>query len=154
MKPDLQDLVHLSRNPLWRPKTARFKRLFLLILGIYALWLRLRNHPKLTNFVKCLDIVFKTISEPYITIFELRSLLIDYVERLNRVHSLDKWCRVFEDTMPFCVRNYEPRRLCHLARCQVRENLCKSKITLPAALDEMDIPKKIKDFLLCKPSEV
>lgn len=148
-------LVRLRENPLWRPETISFKRLFLLILGIYALSLSLQNEPEFDNFVKCLDIFLKTISEPYLTVIEIRSLLIIQFRRRGKEYLLDELCEVFKNAVPFCTRNFEPRRLCHLARCQVRQNLCNSgsSSTLPAVLDQMKMPKQVKEFLLCEPSE-
>lgn len=153
-------LIRLFADPSSILEGMRFKRLFLVVLAINVVSSKLEGYRRgimsrdfSNDRVKTLEIYFKTTNEPQLNVTEVRKVLTGCIFDESRRHLVDQWCKDFEDIIPFCTKKYEPRRLSHLCRCQVRQNYYGSESTLPAVIGKLNLPKVIKDFLLCKPLE-
>lgn len=145
--------VRFSSDSSGGPINLSFKRLFFVSLGIDILFLKVKNNAYLQGCIKSMQIYFETVTEPFPTIAEVRTVFDDCMLDDYEKHLLDGFCKDFEDAIPFCTKKYEPRTLSHLSRCQLRKNFSRSELTLPAIIDKLDIPKKMKNFILCKPTE-
>lgn len=92
---------------------------------------------------------FSVTPDDVISIFEVRSVLHACFIVLNKLHLFEKYLQEFENLMPECLVYRNPRKLAHLAGCQIRENLKVSKFPLPAAIEKLDLPKRLKNFIAC-----
>lgn len=90
---------------------------------------------------------FSVTPDPFIPIFEVKSVLYACFFVLNKLHLFDKYVEEFHNLIPECPVYMNPCKLIHLAGCQIRENLKVSKFPLPAAIEKLDLPKRLKNII-------
>lgn len=99
------------------------------------------------KFFDGLRMYFSATTEPFLTIFEFRSVLYACCALWNKEHIFEVYCQEFDNLMPESPAYTEPRKLTDLTRCQVRENMKMSNVPLPAAVDKLPLPKILKSFV-------
>lgn len=130
-----------------------YKRMFLVGIALYAIVSSQQavhhdlKHYQGENSIQCLKMYFSATTDPFLTIFEVRSVLYACCNVLNKGHLYDIYSEVFDNIMPECPSNIEPRTLADLARYQVRQNTKVSKVPLTAAVDKLPLPKILKAFV-------
>ena len=131
------------------------QRMFLVAVALTAIRYSLTDNRSLAEqHISCLKMYFAGIRDAYLSIFEVRSVLYACLKTTDKLHLFDSHSEGFHKLMPECPAKIEPRKLVHLARCEVRENLKKSNLPLPSAIDKLDLPKVLKSFLLGEIADV
>ena len=129
------------------------KRMFLATIAIHGIHLNLVNnccfaHTLAEESMDLLRMYFTATRDAFLSVFEVRSILYACFKLTNKLHLFDIYCQEFSKLMPECPAGMEPRKLTHLARCQIRESLNSSKLPLPIAIDKLLLSKILKRFLL------
>lgn len=126
-----------------------YKRIFLAAVAIRAAQYNLnKNNSVAERYISCLRLYFSATLDPLLSTFEVRSLLYSCLSTVNKLELLNGYCHEFYNLMPECPAKLEPRRLCDIARCQVREGLNACKLPLPEAVEKLLLPKSLKSFVL------
>lgn len=131
-----------------------YKRMLLVGIALHAVaWSLHASHHNLEpdqadNFIGCLRMYFSATCDPYLTVFEVRSVLYTCCILLNKEYLFDAYAEEFDNLMPESPANMEPRKLTDLIRCQIRQNLEMSNIPLPSAVEKLPLPKLLKDFVV------
>lgn len=128
---------------------ASYKRVFLAAVAIKAIVYSLKKQCQLAkDYIRCLKMYFSATRDPFLAVFEVRSLLYVCLSVTNKLHLFDIYTEEFDELMPECPAKTEPRKLTDLARCQIRENLKACKLPLPEAIEQLHLPKILKSFVL------
>lgn len=106
------------------------------------------RHDRAENFINCLKMYFSGTRDPYLSSFEVRAVFYACFSLLNAMHHFDKYSQVFAKLMPKCPAKMAPRRLDHLARCEIRKNLKASNLTLSEAINKLGLPTIINSFIV------
>lgn len=126
------------------------RRLFFVGIALNAVLFNLKqDYKQVEKLIDCLRTYFSATSDLYLTIYEVRSILYGALVLLNQPQLFDIYSQEFDNLMPECPGMFEPRKLSHIARCQIRENLKASKLPLPAAVEKLQLPQIIKSFVAC-----
>lgn len=150
MPSKVEAALKLAKDKFFRCKDYQFyKRVLLASVAIQAIQYSLNNKKGLAEqCINCLRIYFAATRDPYLTIFDVRSILYSCFVTTDTLYLFDDYCQEFDKLMPECPAKFEPRKLTDIARCQIRENLNVSKLTLPEATEKLHLPKILKSFAL------
>lgn len=141
--------MNILKCPFFCPEHQFYKRVFFVVCALEAIRQNLQGrHDRAENFTSCLEMYFSATSDQFLTIFEVRAVLYVCFTLLNETSLYDQYSEEFAKLMPICPAKTEPRRLDHLARCQIRKNLKASNLTLPAAINKLGLPKTINSFIV------
>lgn len=126
-----------------------YKRIFLASVAVKAISLKLKGkHDAASNLIICLRMYYAATTDPLISGLEVKDLIYVCCTLLEKLHRYDELCQMFDTLMSECPAKLEPRKLSHLSRCQVRQNLTKCNVLLPAAIEQFCIPTRVKNFIL------
>lgn len=75
-------------------------------------------HGLTEKFMGRLRMYFSVTLDPFLSIFEVRSVLYACFKVLNKLHLFDKFTQEFDNLMPECTELKNPRKLAHLAACK------------------------------------
>lgn len=127
-----------------------YRRMFFVGVALNAVQYNLKkNYNEAETLINCLKIYFSATSELYLTIYEVRSVLYGTLVLLNQPDLFDIYSQEFDNLMPECPATLQPRKATHIARCQVRQNLKASNLPLPDAIEKLQLPRTVKEFLVC-----
>lgn len=142
--------MKLVQRSFLRSKNLRcYKRIFLASVVVKAIELKLMGQRALSyECISCPRMYFTATSDSFLSAFEVKSLLYGCCTIIKALRHYGKFCQEFDSLMPQCPARLEPRKLTDLARCQIRQNFSKCNILLPVALEELDIPSRVKCFIL------
>lgn len=125
------------------------KKIFLILCALHAVRISLKENGVYTDqLITCLKMYYSSCHDPLITIFEVRCFLYVTFFHMDLLYLFNQYAQEFDRLLPECPAKMEPRKLTHIARCQVRQNLKTSKCPLPAALNKLGLPKTVKNFIL------
>lgn len=152
---DLENFTNLLKKCFFRTREGQiYKRLFFVGIALQAIaWSIHASHHNLEpdqaeNFIDCLRLYFSATCDPFLTVFEVRSVLYACCILLNKEYLFDAYCQEFDHLMPESPANIEPRKLTDLARCEIRHNLKMANVPLPAAVDKLPLPNLLKNFVV------
>lgn len=142
-------MINLIKNNLYSCNSKEGnKRLLLAMLAILDIAFKIKKYYFLTGYINSLRMYFAATCDPYLTIFEVRSILYECFDISNTLHLLDIYSGEFDKLMPECPAKMEPRSLSHFARCQIRKNLKVSGLALPVAVNKLPLPERLKSFVI------
>lgn len=143
-------IMKLAGRFFFRIKNRRcYKRMFFAAVAIKAILLKMKGRQNLAEeYISCLKMYFIVSPEFLLSVSEVKSLLYLCFFVIKRLCFYDVFCQEFDNLMPWCPTRSEPRKLTELARCQIRYNLSQCNLSLPAILKQLNLPKKVKIFLL------
>lgn len=144
------EIMQLAQHAFFRRKNHRcYKRIFLAAVAIKATLLKVNGQQNFAEeYISCLKMYFVATTDVFLSVFEVKSLLYVCFTMIKRLRLYDDFCQEFDKLMPECPTRLEPRKLTDLARCQVRKNLSQCNLSLPEALKKLNLPKRIKSFIL------
>lgn len=142
--------MKLAQHAFFRSKTRScYKRIFLASVAVKAISSKLsEKHNMALNLINCLEIYFTGTSDPLISLSEVKNLLYVCCTKLKKLYKYEKLCEVFHMLMPDCPARLEPRKLTHLARCQIRQSLSKCNDFLPEAVEKIGFPYRMERFIV------
>lgn len=145
----LERIINLLKCSFFCPEEEFYKRLLFVGCALEAVRQNLQERQdRAENFINCLKMYFSATRDPYLSSFEVRAVLYACFSLLNAIHQFDKYSQEFAKLMPKCPAKMEPRRLEHLARCEIRKNLKASNLTLTEAINKLGLPKVINSFIV------
>lgn len=141
--------MKMAQHAFFRSKTRSYKRIFLASVAVKAISSKLsEKHNMALNLINCLEIYFTGTPDPLISVSEVKNMLYVCCTKLKILYKYDKLCEVFDTLMPDCPARLEPRKLTHLARCQIRQSLSKCNDFLPAAVEKTGFPYRMERFIV------
>lgn len=123
------------------------KRMHLIKKAVDAILRNLKGESP--DYNQCLRLYFETIADPFPTVAEVRGFLIVFVNFFIGPVDVSEMCKIFSQMFPESLRSYSPRTLKHLSRCEVRVS-CRRSGSLPKVVEDLVIPKTLKEYLLCE----
>lgn len=145
----LEKIIDLLKCSFFCSEEEFYKRVLFVGCALEAVRQNLQERQdRAENFINCLKMYFSATRDPYLSSFEVKAVLYACLSLLNAIHFFDKYSQEFAKLMPKCPAKTEPRRLEHLARCEIRKNLKASNLTLPEAINKLGLPKVINSFIV------
>ena len=126
-----------------------FRRFLILLIAVDVISRRVQNSQSAQNYAECLLIYFEMVPDPYPAFEEVKRLLSDFLGCVNNLELLEPFCQEYASNFPKGQKNYEPRSLRHLARCQAKKTVLKYG-SLPVVVSKLALPNEVKDYILCK----
>lgn len=128
-----------------------FMRILLITFTLTAIVLKWKKHTFLEDYMKCIVLHFRVISEPLLTKQEVQSFLSCLFCHENYEEGIQRIVQIHESL--FRVENsvqYTPRSLKHLCRCSLRKLFTKQPelLALAETVNALEIPESLKNFLL------
>lgn len=125
-----------------------YKRVFLAATAIEAISFQTRNQDNLAyEYARCLRMYFEATPDPLISVAEVRNLLYACFFLAKKLRLVENYYQTFQKLMPECPEKLQPRKLTDLTRCQIRKNIGQSNLPLPAAVEKLSLPKRLKSFV-------
>lgn len=142
--------MNLVKHVFFRCKNRKsYKRVFLAATAIEAISFQTRNQHNLAEeYIRCLRMYFEATPDPLIAAVEVRNLLYACFFLAKKLCLLENYYQTFQKLMPECPEKYQPRKLTDLTRCQIRKSISQSNLPLPAAVEKLSLPKRLKRFVV------
>lgn len=134
-----------------QPIKRGFRRILLITFTLTAIVLKLKKHAFLEDYIKCIILHFRVISEPLLTKEEVLSFLRCLFCHENYEEGIQRIVQIHESL--FRAENapqYSPRSLKHLCRCSLRKLITRQSqvLALAETVNVLQIPESLKFFLL------
>lgn len=145
-----KEVMNLVKHAFFCCKSQKsYKRVYLASTAIQAtLFQRRDQHNLAEEYTRCLRMYFEATPDPLISVFEVRNLLYACFFLVKKLRLVDYHYQRFEKLMPECPEKLQPRKLTDLARCQIRKNLSQRNLPLPAAVEKIGLPRRLKSFVV------
>lgn len=133
-------------------KTKRgFTRIILIIFTLRAIFFKWKQHPFLDDYIKCVILHFRVVSQPLPAKEEVQSFLNILFCHENFEEGIQRIVQTHESL--FRAENsveYSPRSLKHQCRCFLRKLFTRQPkyLALPETVSALHIPESLKNFLL------
>lgn len=154
----MSELRRTNGNMLYHAKRGFHRSIFSIVV-LKAVQLQLERSTSVHHYVRCVQLLFESTPEPFISVEEFREFLHFLFYMNDYGLDMDPEVECMVEIYRHLFRNYHtllysPRSLKHLCRCEARKSNIYKSSTLPYLIKNMNIPKTLKDFLLGAPEFV
>lgn len=130
---------------------GRGKRyMFLIIRTLEAIKLALNRNNNVFNYIRCLEVFYRTIPDPFVSHEDMTGFLRALLEMPPlQPGNLAIITEIYPRYFMHIPTLYSPRSLKHLCRISVRHFLMQNDKLLPHSVRRLHIPRDLHDYLLC-----